>query len=324
MKTLNHFIILIIFVIATIFLSCEKLDIVRTMDTKTDDVEINSSAVVAYGTILDIGDSQIIQHGHCWSVTPEPTVDNNKTELGEISERDTFSSQLIKIIPGIEHFIRSYIYDGTNYVYGNTVSFTITSENINFVTDPIISLNEIKVRVNSSVDNIGSINFIDYGHCWSQTDPPTVDDNITSYGYIDTNQNFTSIINNLSLGRYYVRAYLESESGVIYSNTEIFESTISVITGIATSILDTEAVMHGTIRSLGVEPIRDHGHCWSTITSSPSLNDEYSSLGAISKLGTFSSELNNLLPGRKYYIRSYATDGIIVYYGEIKSFTTTN
>ena len=320
MKPLNQFIFIIIFGILAAFLSCEKNEIVRTMDTRTNTVEINSSVVVAVGTVLDIGKAKIVEHGHCWSINPEPTVDDFKSELGPINERDTFSTQLSKITPGLEHFIRSYIYDGTNYVYGNTLSFMITADDLGFTTQPVTTIDQTTVQVNTEVNNIGSINFDDYGHCWSQTDPPTIENSVTSYGRLDTNKGYISNINNLTQGRYFIRGYLLSDGGVIYSNMVIFESTIRVITGSITTVSDTEANAEGTIRSLGVNPIVDYGHCWSALTSSPSVNENRSSLGTTDRLGSYSSDVDNLIPDVTYYIRAYATDGTHVFYGDISSF----
>ncbi|OQX97108.1 MAG: hypothetical protein B6I20_13345 [Bacteroidetes bacterium 4572_117] len=322
MKRLNQFIILITFVVTTVFVSCKKFDIVRIMDTKTDNIEINSSEVVASGTILDIGESQIIQHGHCWSITENPTVDNHKSELGAINERNSFTSQLTEIVPGVEHYVRSYVYDGNDYAYGNPLTFTLSADDIDFVTEPAERIDESTVLINSDVGNIGSITFDNHGHCWSLTDPPVIDDSRSSYGLIDGNHEFSSNINNLNLGRYYIRAYMDSEGGVVYSNTVVFESIISVYTGQIVQS-DETIIMSGNIRSLGVKPILNHGHCWSAITSSPSANNNHNSLGTLNKLGSFSSEIEGLLPDVTYYIRSYATDSVNVYYGEIKSFKPT-
>ncbi len=316
----NKIIILISSFFIILVVSCERFDIVRVMDTKTDSIEVNSSKIVAYGTILDIGEKKIIQHGHCWSINEEPTINDYKTELGEVESRDTFVSELKKIIPGVDHYIRSYIFDGNQYIYGNTLKFIVTADDIEFNTDSLRNLSETKLIVSSSVQNIGSMNFDDYGHCWSQTDPPTIDDAKSAFGSLDSNKTFSTVINNLNLGRYYVRGYLKSAGGVIYSNTVIFESVISVETGLV-DVQQTKAVAYGAIRSLGIEPIIDHGHCWSLQTSSPTINNEHNSLGSISELGPYSGEINNLLPNQTYYIRAYATDGIHVFYGDVISFT---
>lgn len=320
MKTLNQLTLSVIFGISIFFFSCEKIDIVRVMDTKTDTVEINSSAVVATGTVLDIGESKIIEHGHCWSINPDPTIDDYKTELGLVDERETFSSQLDRIIPGVVHYIRSYIYDGVEYVYGNTLTFTVSADDIGFLSVPASKIDETTVEISTEVNNIGSINFDNYGHCWSQTDPPTIENNITAYGNLDTNKNFISVLNNLNMGRYFIRGYLESDGGVVYSNTVVFESTVKVGTGDVTIVSETEVQANGTIRSLGVVPIIDYGHCWSAVTSSPTVNNNTNTLGGTSSLGVYSTRIDNLLTGVRYYIRAYATDGIHVFYGDVTSF----
>ncbi len=313
--------ILSVIIILLFVSACQKFEIIRVMDTKTDSIGINVSKIVAYGTILDVGEKKIIQHGHCWSVNENPTVNDFKTELGEIESRDTFTSELKNIIPGVEHYIRTYVYDGEQYIYGNTLKFTITADNIEFLTDEPDHLNETDLLVTSGVNNIGSLNFINYGHCWSQNDSPTIDDPKSAYGPLDSNIVFSTQINNLNMGRYYIRAYLESEGGVIYSNTIVFESAISVETGIVT-YQQSDAIAYGAIKSLGVDPIKDYGHCWSIQTSTPTFNDNHNSLGSTFKLGPYTSEINGLLPNQIYYIRAYATDGIHVFYGKVVSFTT--
>ncbi len=322
MKTLSQSIIIIISGLALTLISCEKLDIRRIMDTETDAIEINSSVVVAHGTILDIGDDQIVEHGHCWSTDINPTIDNYKSELGATYERIAFTSELNNIIPGIEHHVRAYIYDGTNYVYGSIRSFILSSEHINFLSEKIDST-ETSVNISSNVDSIGSIYFNDHGHCWSQFNPPTIDDNITSFGQIDTNKAIVSAINNLTFGRYYFRGYMISESGVIYSNTVVFDSEITVGSSEPNLKDDTLVVAYGSIKSLSTKPIIDHGHIWSHTWTEPHLQDDedykFNSLGSIDKLAPFSSEIDNLIPGRTYYIWSYATDGDRTGYGDTET-----
>ena len=72
--------------------------------------------------------------------------------------------------------------------------------------------------------------------------------------------------------------------------------------------------------SLGADPIIDHGHCWSTITSNPNINNLHNSLGSADELGTFNSNIDGLISDRTYYVRAYAYDGSNLYYGEVKSF----
>jgi len=323
MKYLNLIIILLF------LCACEPLDLKRVMDTRTDVVEINGTSVVAYGTLLDVGSAAIVEHGHCWSTDPEPSAEDttdNTTKLGTKDDAGEFSSNLFGLVPGLKHYVRSYVFDGAVYSYGEEKEFEITAEDLEFNSSEIEKLEEIgSILVTSSTIGLGSVNFIEHGHCWSQNDPPTIDDvNKTAFGSFASDTTFTSQINNLTMGVYYIRGYLESEGSVIYTNTLTYESTISVETGIISVNPNNTAVAAGRITSLGVKSIVDHGHCWSTVTSSPDINvdkSEHTSLGSTGNLGSFNSNIEGLVSGRTYYIRAYASDGSKFYYDdEIKSF----
>jgi len=315
-------IVIFIFLLVVSNSACKKLDFERVMDATTDTVYINGTSVTVQGTIIDIGEAEIITHGHCWSTNPNPSIKDFSTNLGSRLIPGTFSSKLNNLIPGVKHYVRSYLFDGEEYTYGEVESFEITDEDIQFVTSNLQKLSETSVKVSSSTNGIGSVYFNNHGHCWSQTDPPTNKDSITAYGPFESDANFTSTINNLTQGRYYIRGYLVTGDIVIYSNTLIFESVITIKTDEISLNTDNTAIAYGTIKSLGVKQIINHGHCYSSITSSPDLNDlsVHTSLGPTNQLGGFSSELSGLISGRMYFVRAYATDGIKAYYGEIKNF----
>ncbi|NJO89903.1 MAG: hypothetical protein HC831_13865 [Chloroflexia bacterium] len=317
---MKYFYILSFFV--TFLISCEPLDLKRVMDTTTDDIEISGTSVIAHGTLLDVGETTIVDHGHCWSRSPGPTIDDSHTDLGEKIEAGEFSSKLFGLIPGQKHYIRSYIYDGTNYIYGGELSFEITAEDIQFNSIEIKELDAVgSILVSSSTDGIGSVNFSEHGHCWSQTDPPTINDvGISAFGEFKSDTSFTSQINNLTMGVYYIRGYLEAEGSVIYTNTLVYESKISVQTGIIQVYPNSSAVAEGEILSLGVKPILDHGHCWSYVTNNPNFNNQHNSLGTADNLGVFHSNIEGLNSDLTYYIRSYAFDGSNYYYGETRTF----
>jgi hypothetical protein len=175
------------------------------------------------------------------------------------------------------------------------------------------------IKVNSSTNGIGSVVFTEHGHCWSQTNPPTVQDNFTNFGNYLVDTTYASVINNLVEGRYYIRAYLMNGGNIVYSPPFEYESKINVETDIVSLNQDGSIKADGRITSLGVNQIIDHGHCWSPITSGPNYNGSHSSLGPVSIPTNFSSQIEGLEKGRKYYIRAFATDGINVYYGKIRS-----
>ena len=183
----------------------------RVMDTSTDSIFIQGTSVVVYGTVLDIGENTFSSHGHCWATHNNPTITDFHSDLGPIYGSVEFWSHLNSIRPGIIHYVRSYLFDGKNYTYGDEISFEISAEDIEFYSNPAKKLDASTIEVSSSTIGVGFVNFSNHGHCWSQTDPPTVQDNKTELGPYLSDANFTSQINDVNRGRYYIRGYLESE-----------------------------------------------------------------------------------------------------------------
>ena len=315
LKILSLFIYLLVLLIQ----SCERLELKRLMDTSTDSISISGTTVTVYGTALDLGEGRIIEHGHCWAIHPDPSINDMHSELGTIEGTALFYSHLSSIIPGIKHYARSYMFDGDKYTYGNEVNFEVTPDDISFHVDSISVLTPGTIEVNSSTFGIGSVVFTDHGHCWSKIDPPTIQNNFTSFGTYQSDTTYSSVINNLVEGRYFIRAYLMNGETVVYSPSFKYESKISVETDIISLNVDSSIKADGRIISLGINQITNHGHCWSSVTSNPNYNDEHSSLGPVNIPISFSSQITGLEKGRKYFIKAYATDGINVYYGKVRS-----
>jgi len=83
----------------------------------------------------------------------------------------------------------------------------------------------------------------------------------------------------------------------------------------------TTATLTGNILKLGVNTITNHGFCWSYSTSSPDINSTIVLMGTTNHTGNSTTILNNLSQGITYYYRAFATEGTVIRYGEVKSFT---
>ena len=84
-----------------LYVSCEPLDLKRVIDTRTDDIEILGTSVTAHGTVLDVGDKLVLDHGHCWSFSQNPTIDDFNTSLGIKAEAGDFISDLFICIDSV-------------------------------------------------------------------------------------------------------------------------------------------------------------------------------------------------------------------------------
>jgi uncharacterized protein (TIGR02145 family) len=130
-------VILVLFILSGLFLmTCEKLEYERVIKIETGSVSnTTSNSATIGGVIIDIGDDGILQHGHCWSITPNPTNDIvTKTQLGVMKERSTFVSNLTGLIPGTTYYVRAYATNAQEPAYGNQVTLVTSAVN----TAPVI------------------------------------------------------------------------------------------------------------------------------------------------------------------------------------------
>jgi len=172
-----------------------------------------------------------------------------------------------------------------------------------------------------------------HGHCWStNTESITIDnENKTENGSTNSTGSYTSIlINLLPNTSYYVRAYVCIGATVVSGNKVLSFRTLSlntpdVITGTVTNITTTGATVSGNLNSLGTgaSSVTQHGHCWSSETVTPTINDDNkSSLGLRDSTGNFESQLVGLTANALYYVRAYATNDAGTAYGDAINFAT--
>lgn len=81
----------------------------------------------------------------------------------------------------------------------------------------------------------------------------------------------------------------------------------------------TSATVEVTIKSTGGTQISMNGVCWST-SPMPDL-DDFTAPGDLDSTN-FNITITGLIPGTKYYIRAFATNGTGTGYGNVLSFTT--
>lgn len=88
-----------------------------------------------------------------------------------------------------------------------------------------------------------------------------------------------------------------------------------VVSSNTTDITATGAMANGAIIDVGETGVTSYGWCWST-SKNPTININSIDLGKKNKASVFSTEISNLNPNTKYYLRSYAKGGGKPVYGE--------
>jgi hypothetical protein len=302
-------------------LSCKKIE--RIVKVSTGITNIQNSKVKVTGTLVDVGLNGIDQYGHCWSTQSNPTIADSKSDLGNAGQPLNFESELFNLNSGQKYYVRAYATSNSETTYGEVISFSIDLNALAVDIGNPDYINIQKVEIQGSVSNIGSIGIINHGHCWSLTPNPTINDQKSDLGQLNTDGSFISDMLDLFPDKdYYVRTYIKLTDGlVLYSNEVTIKiPVLKVVSGTYSKPSSSTVIFEGEILEPGIEPIIDHGHCWSISNSNPNLNDETISLGQTNKIGKFYSTLNNIINGETYYYRAYGIYQNKVVYGEIKTF----
>jgi hypothetical protein len=100
---------------------------------------------------------------------------------------------------------------------------------------------------------------------------------------------------------------------LFFTTCKKVEKVMSVKTGVVTNILTTTADISGEILDLG-DGVTQHGHCYAK-TPNTNVNGVKKELGIPSGTGGFTSALEGLEPGTKYYIKAYCSRGKVTVYG---------
>jgi hypothetical protein len=182
-------------------------------------------------------------------------------------------------------------------------------------------ISETSARVGGNVINERGADVTDRGICYSKTSNPTVADQKIQSGA--GNGSFLVDITGLSPGtQYYAKAYAVNSAGIGYGNEVVFITAYAkptVSTSDVTDLSETSAKSGGAVSSDGGSPVTERGICFS-INSSPTLTDAKVVSGA--GQGDFISQMMNLIPNTKYYVRAYATNQAGTSFGEVKTFKT--
>ena len=91
-----------------------------------DITAIGQTTATASATLTGLGSAPIIQRGHVWSLSPNPTLTAagvGKTALGTTDKTGKFSSNLIGLTQGSTYYVRAYVYSAGDTVYSDQLSF---------------------------------------------------------------------------------------------------------------------------------------------------------------------------------------------------------
>lgn len=272
------------------------------------------------GNISDDGGVDLIERGVCWGLEANPGVDGSH-QVADVVSLGVFNVSIASLAPQTTYHVRCYAINIKGVAYGEDLSFT-TAEGVPVVTTlGITSITATSAKGGGNVIDEGASDVIEKGICWSMDHNPTINDcHIgNGQGVGEYTVDMTGLTPNAT---YYVRAYAMNQQGTAYGAEVSFTAMegLPVVTTLEmTDVTSNTAKAHGEVVDQGGSAVKERGVCWS-VDPSPTISDNHFNSGT--GVGSYTTDINGLSPGTKYYVRAYATNTQGTTYGEQKEFVT--
>jgi uncharacterized protein (TIGR02145 family) len=153
------------------------------------------------------------------------------------------------------------------------------------------------------------------GVCWSRMANPALGN--TSENSVDGKGagSYQSELTGLTLGKYYIRAYVTLSGKTYYGNEIIFDLTVitpGIITQNPTDKTASSAKVTTKITYIWTDPLLEKGICWSTSKNPDITKNKQADNGSNLE---FAHTITSLSSGVAYYVRGYAINKHGIFYG---------
>lgn len=120
---LFHFTVLVMS-IGVLISSCKKEEPDVLLQVETLEVkDVGTNEFTAYGVILGIGSSPVIQHGFCWSTSETPSLETDTSNrLGSLHDPREFSTTIGGLSQNTSYYVRAYAMNNAGVAYGKEIA----------------------------------------------------------------------------------------------------------------------------------------------------------------------------------------------------------
>ena len=158
-----------------------------TMDATLPTVSTNNltsitpNTAVCGGNVTEAGNAPVTSRGVCWSTSPNPTINDNKTTDGTGS--GSFTSNITGLAESTTYYVRAYATNSKGTAYGEGRSFSTTPSTGTLVGHDWVDLG-LPSGLKWATCNVGATSPEDYGnyYAWGETSTKseyTYDNSIT-------------------------------------------------------------------------------------------------------------------------------------------------
>lgn len=193
-------------------ISLKTLDGSPTVEIEEITNITSNNASIKANAISD-GGFFITERGFCYSISPNPTMQNTSTSCG--ANTGEFSSTLQNLYPNTLYYIRAFAKNSAGIGYSEQRTFTTLSGLPTITTKTVSNITSSSSQCGGNISSDGGFSIIKRGVCYSTSPNPTINNAHTSDG--TGTGSFISYLSNLqSHTTYYIRAYATNAIGTTY------------------------------------------------------------------------------------------------------------
>ena len=285
--------------------------------TTREIINITNMNASCGGIIESNGGTSIKSKGIVWATSPNPTIEDNKTNEG-VGEND-FTSILTALSPNTTYYVRAYAENSTGLGYGQQVSFKTRTESGTLAVVETRYATDISAgfaTLNGALLNEGGSAVTNLGIIISEEKNPTLGNNsifqiepkISSFSIV-----YNELKNNTT---YYFRAFAINSYGISFGEILQFKtkSIESPLVKLDFTYLSSNGLT-GLVRFIddGNSPVLEMGLVASK-NPHPTINDILLKSKENDKGAGTEETLTGLESGSTYYVRAYAKNSIGIRY----------
>ena len=288
------------------------------------------------GQLTNNGGSSIIAQGFCWSLNPNPTINDNVwTSTAPISNSISYT---ITNIPQTKYYFRIWASNSLGVGYGrvdslNTFPHVVPSVYTDVNISGLLS-GQSFVNGQYGITGVlwggGDAPVTEYGICWGLQPNPTINDNSTTNVVMGTTGGgvprikWSGVMDGmLDTNKYYFRAYAKNAAGVGYGNVGVvrnnppMQAQTTMLSPITLGNLQAQFAVNVIG---GGTPITSRGICWSLSPNPTISNNHTTNLNLVD--GILIEQMTNINSTSVHYVRPYVkTDFGPIVYGPEQSIT---
>ena len=273
------------------------------------------------GNIKSRGEGNIREYGVYIYDIADPTSIDSIISTTNIAEKDTFSCDLLNLLPSTAYQVQAYVKNDHGIFKGESKRLETSSGTPVLSDDIEVKAEWTKATITGEVISIGDAPITSRGFCWNTTgNPPQISDNkvLVVVGGTGIGIMKTDIQPLLANQQYYVFAFAENEYGIQYSKPKPFttKSELPTVISIDVAVLnDGEAIFKGLVSDIGVSNVNRVGVCFSATKDMPTISDSMVEIVLITPVTAsdvphnYTANITDLKGGTNYSFRAYAING---------------